>query len=176
MNVTHEEFTLYWTEAMPVVSAFINAMVPDFHEAQDVIQEVAVTLFNKMDDYDKSRPFVAWAIGVARNKIKTSRSKQVRHPLLYNTDVVEAVGNMCEEMAPQVGLRMQALNHCVRELKLKGRSRNIFLLRYQSLLMPRQIASRTGIASGTVRVMLNRIRDLLRKCIDSAIKEQKAWS
>ncbi len=60
-----EQFAALWTAAQATVSAFIRTLIPDLHQADEVIQRVAVALVRKFDRYDPTRPFVAWAIGVA---------------------------------------------------------------------------------------------------------------
>ena len=48
----HEQFTRRWTEAQPIVAGYINAVVPDFQEAEDLLQDVAVILLRKFTEYD----------------------------------------------------------------------------------------------------------------------------
>jgi hypothetical protein len=43
-----------WTKAQPFVAAHIGFLVPDFHRAEDVLQQVAVILVRKFDQYDPS--------------------------------------------------------------------------------------------------------------------------
>jgi DNA-directed RNA polymerase specialized sigma24 family protein len=49
-NETHEQFTRLWTEAQPIVSAYLNALVPDFQEAEDLSQDVSVILLRKFSN------------------------------------------------------------------------------------------------------------------------------
>jgi len=174
MSISGEKFNLYWTKAMPEVSAFINAMVPDFHQAQDIVQEVAVVLYEKLETYDESRSFTAWAIGIAKNKVLESRRRRVSRPMIYDTEIIERVAGICADLAPQLAERMYALDNCTKKLSLIGRMQKVFLLRYQSGLPPRMIAGRTGINVSNVRSMLCRIRDDLRKCIKDTLKKQEA--
>jgi len=174
MRISGEKFNLYWTRAMPEVSAFLNAMVPDFHQAQDLVQEVAVVLYEKFDAYDESRSFTAWAIGIAKNKVLESRRRQVSRPLIYNTEVMERVAGKCLELSPRLQERMYALDNCTKKIAMIGRMRKVFILRYQSGLPPRMIAGRTGINVSNVRSMLCRIRDELRKCIEDTLRHQEA--
>ena len=67
-----------WTLAQPAVSAFVHAWVQDRAERDDVLQEVAVAVLESYEAYDPSRPFLPWALGIARHLgctvIVTSRS------------------------------------------------------------------------------------------------------
>jgi DNA-directed RNA polymerase specialized sigma24 family protein len=44
-----------WTLAQPVVSSFIGAMVRDFSDRDDVLQETAVAVLESADRYDPNR-------------------------------------------------------------------------------------------------------------------------
>ena len=61
------QITRQWSKAHPIIEAFITGAVIDFHDAEDLVSEVAETVVMKFNDYDPSRPFVPWAMGIARN-------------------------------------------------------------------------------------------------------------
>jgi len=81
----HEQFTRRWTEAQPIVAGYINAVVADFQEAEDLLQNVAVILLRKFPEYDGQRPFVAWAIGIAKREVLMARRHHARNFLCYPT-------------------------------------------------------------------------------------------
>ena len=64
------ELTKYWTEAMPAVAAFLRSRVVRFHDAQDLLQDVASEIVAQFSQYDRGRSFTGWALGIARNKLK----------------------------------------------------------------------------------------------------------
>jgi len=68
-----ERFTLEWTKAQPTVAGDISSLTPDFHQAEDILQRAALALIRKLDEYDREKPFVVWAIGVARLEVLKSR-------------------------------------------------------------------------------------------------------
>jgi RNA polymerase sigma-70 factor (ECF subfamily) len=61
-------FARRWLEAQPAVASFLTALVPDPHAVDDLIQEVALTVYRRLDDYDERRSFTGWALGIARYK------------------------------------------------------------------------------------------------------------
>src|SRR5213595_681979 len=167
----HEQFTRRWTEAQPVVAGYINAVVPDFQEAEDLPQDVAVILLRKFPEYDPQRPFVAWAIGMAKREVLMARRSQARSLLCYQADLLERVSEAFEELAPELEDRSRALRECLRSVK--GRAGELLRLRYEESLKPNAIATRVGIAVVAVRVMLSRTRATLRECIERKLKLQK---
>ena len=116
----HEQFTRRWTEAQPIVAGYINAVVPDFQEAEDLLQDVAVILLRKFPEYDPQRPFVAWAIGVAKREVLMARRHHARSFLSYQADLLERIGEAYEELAPEFEDRSRALRECLR--RVKGRA------------------------------------------------------
>lgn len=159
-----EYYARYWTQAQPIVAGYIGSMLPDFHETEDLLQDVAVILLRKFREYDPGRSFVGWALGVARREILAMRRSHSRSFLIYDSDVVNAVAEVCEELTPELETRARALRQCLRNVG--ARAWEILRLRYEGALKPREIAVRSGIAAGTVRVTLSRIRALLRECVE----------
>ena len=61
--------TVLWISAQPVVAASAASVIRDVCDRDDVRQETAIAVFDSVDSCDSTRPFNAWAIGVARNRI-----------------------------------------------------------------------------------------------------------
>ena len=117
------------------------------------------------------RPFVAWAIGVAKREVLMARRHHARSFLSYQADLLERIGEAYEELAPEFEDRSRALRECLR--RVKGRAGELLRLRYEESLKPNAIATRVGIAVVAVRVMLSRTRATLRECIERKLKPQK---
>jgi RNA polymerase sigma-70 factor (ECF subfamily) len=166
----HELFTRHWTQAQPTVAAYINSMVPDFQQAEDLLQNVAVVLLRKFPEYDPSRPFVAWALGISRNEILSTRRSFARSFLSFHPDLLEGVAAAYEEMSPQLKARAAALQDCIENVK--GHARKVLRLRYQEALAPRDIAGRLGLEPGNVRVILSRVRAALQECVERRLSAE----
>ena len=80
---TSEEFTVLWTKAQPMIGGYISSMIYDYHGAQDVLQKTAIILIRKFDSYDRSCPFLPWALGVARFEILKHRSKSSKEKCVF---------------------------------------------------------------------------------------------
>ena len=167
-----EQFTLLWTQAQPIVASFIGSMVPDFNQAEDILQEVALVLVRKFDEYDPNQPFVAWALGIAKMKVLSYFRERASHTFLSADDsLAEAVASAHEQMAPELERRAGALRQCLKQIKL--RTRELLALRYEACLPPREIAARTGMSAGAVRVTLARARAALQQCIEQRLATAK---
>lgn len=162
--VDDERFTRHWTQAQPIVASYINSIVLDFQEAEDLLQNVAVVLLRKFQEYDPQRSFVGWALGVARFEVLSARRSHARSFLSFREDLVEAIGAAYEELTPELKERTAALQECMR--LVQGQASEMVKLRYEESLKPREIAARLGMAGGTVRVVLSRIRASLMQCVE----------
>ena len=161
-------FTQLWTAAHPTVAGFVRGMVPDRAAVDDILQEVAVALFAQFATYDQARPFVAWALGIAKHKIQDrwrtlARSKHV----VQDTAVLEAMAEISAEMDDEFETRRAALQECLSQVQ--GRASDLLRLHYHEGLEPRRIAEQLGLEAGHVRVLLNRVRGVLRDCIERRI-------
>jgi RNA polymerase sigma-70 factor, ECF subfamily len=171
MMERHEQFTCLWTQAQPLVAGYINAVIPDFHEAEDALQEVAIVLLRKFPEYDSDRPFVPWAIGIAKREVLMVRRRQARNRLCYAPDLLERISEAYEELAPELEERAQRLRDCLQ--RVQGRAAELLRFRYQEALRPAEIAGRVGMAVVAVRVMLSRTRAALRECIERSASAPK---
>jgi RNA polymerase sigma-70 factor (ECF subfamily) len=156
-------------EAQPSVLSFICAAIPRFHDAEDVLQETAVEAADHFDKYDDSRPFVAWAIGIARYKIAAFYRKHNRQTSLLSERVLEEVERVHVRLHPRHNARRVALEECLEQLPAKSRA--LIEARYRENLASEEMATRSGLSSGSVRVTLTRIRTKLLECVQSKLEQ-----
>ena len=96
-----EQFAALWAASQSTVSAFIRTLVPDYQQADEVVQRVAVTLVRKYDQYDQSRSFAAWAIGVAKFEVLYYRRERATDRHQFGDDIVEQIASRYEALAEE---------------------------------------------------------------------------
>jgi RNA polymerase sigma-70 factor (ECF subfamily) len=168
-----EEFAALWTAAQPTIAGFIRTLVPDYFQADEVLQRVAVTLVRKYDQYDPQRPFAAWAIGMAKFEVLYFRRERATDKHLFGDDIVEQIASRYEVLAEEVDPIREALRHCLEQLR--GRSKQVIDLRYRRGLKSQAIAEEMALSSGAVRMLLCRVREMLRRCIENYIAHQDCY-
>lgn len=154
----------HWTLAQPVVSAFVASLVRDFAARDDVLQDCAIAVIESFDRYDKTRSFVAWALGIAQNQVRLYLRKQQRLRLVFDDDVVSRLAVAFEAEATAQVRPLSYLRDCL--TRIEGRARELCELRYVQDLKPAAIAEQVGMTANSVAKTLQRIRDQLRECID----------
>ncbi len=165
----NERFARLWTRVQPVVAAYILGLIGDAHQAEDILQNTAIVCMRKMSAYDQQRPFAAWAIGIARLEVLASKRSVSRSFLSFRSDLVDAVGEACEELAEREGETL-ALHRCLDQVS--GRAWEALRMRYDAGLEPAAIGAQLGMAAGAVRVALTRTRAALRTCIERRLRGQ----
>lgn len=163
-NQKREEFTQCWLHAEPAVSAYVFAAVSGFHDAEDVVQRIAGELARRFEEYDVDRPFVGWALWIAKSRVIDFYRTQDRTRIVFSD---ELLGRLADTIAKQAGgrsRRREALDACLDELPVK--SRRLLDLRYVDELSAKETARAVGSTSGSVRVLLSRVRTVLASCIE----------
>lgn len=167
-----EHFTQLWTQAQSTVACFVHTSIRDRGQAEDLLQEIAMTLLRKFADYDSSKAFLPWAMGVAKFAILGSKRDYARSRLVFDEALLERISNTFLEIAPAQREEEEFLDVCL--TKLAPKARRLVRLRYYDLLDSREIARVLGTSEVAIRVGLLRIREQLRKCIESHLHLERS--
>ncbi|MBI1367922.1 MAG: sigma-70 family RNA polymerase sigma factor [Planctomycetes bacterium] len=152
-----------WMEAMPSVQSFICSAIPRFHDAEDVLQQVAEDVAEHFDRYDADRPFVAWAIGIAKIQIALHYRKSHRDMMQMSDAALERIAVAHVDGHDSLSDRHAALEDCL--AGLDDKPRRMLALRYGESLSSDEIAARLASTAKSVRVTLTRLRTRLADCI-----------
>jgi RNA polymerase sigma-70 factor (ECF subfamily) len=159
-----ERFMRLWTSTQFSVASYIRSVVRDHAAAEDLLQETALVIFRRFPEYDADRPFVGWALGIARFQIMGRQRDAGRNRVVLDNEVLEKLADQWVEQAGEQSARAAALDGCME--KLAGKARQMVQLRYFEDLTAEQIAQRLGTKGPSIRVALQRIREQLRLCVD----------
>ncbi len=162
--------TRLWTLAQPKVSAFVTSVVRDFKDRDDLVQDIAVAVFESFDKYDPERPFVQWAMGVARNQFKNYLRQRQRHLAVFDPETVEALEYAFADLPAEAVHELDFLQECLRKLDDKGR--RLCELRYQEDMKPAAISEAIKMSGTAVRKSLQRIREQLRACVERRVASE----
>lgn len=154
------------------LKAFVKAFCPNSARAEDVLQEVFLTVTVKAAEFDLEGNFLAWARSIARFKVlEAGRDGRAGRQRLLSSEIVESLAACCpEDWADDH--RLDALTSCLGELAPKARE--IVTLRYQREHSPTEIARLLDRTVNSVNVALNKARVALRLCIDKRLAGEGA--
>src|SRR5580658_9293568 len=91
------------------IFSYIYALVPDRHDAEDLLQETSLVICEKFDAFQEGTDFVAWACQIAYWRIRYSRQKFARSKVVFDQEIVDAVAQTASTMAVELDDRHEAL-------------------------------------------------------------------
>ncbi len=149
------------------LKAFVLALCPDFARADDVVQEVFLTVTEKAHEFELGSRFLSWARSIARFKLLEACRKDGRRTL--TPDTLDSLAAACpDDWANQQ--RLAALTECLGRLAPKAQE--IVRLRYQREHSPPEIASLLSRTVNSVNVALSKARAALRACMDRRLHQE----
>jgi RNA polymerase sigma-70 factor (ECF subfamily) len=166
-----EQFAALWSKSCPTILAFIRAINPRSDQAEEILQRVAVTLVRRFADYDSTKPFTAWAIGIAKNELMYFRRQWATDKHLFDDQLLAQLATSFQRLSEDDNPAQAALTGCLEQLT--GRARTAIHLRYSDDLSCLEIAAKMRLSSGAVRMLLYRARVLLRECIERKINSPR---
>ncbi|MFM7059515.1 MAG: sigma-70 family RNA polymerase sigma factor [Planctomycetota bacterium] len=158
-----ERMTRHWLSAETAIRAYIAGAVRAFADREDLLQQVALTVARRFEEYDEQRPFLAWALWLARSRIIDFYRTQNRHPQLLSEELLHRYAEGLVQRQDVIPQRREALQECLE--KLPERSRTLIRMKYQDGLRIDRIAELLRSTPASVRVSLFRLRESLAECI-----------
>ena len=155
-----------------ILKGFILGLLPDHNRAEDVLQEVFLTLTQKADEFTPGTDFTAWARAVARIKVLHRYDQDKRAPRALCAEALDALVAAAPAMDESRSSRRQALNKCLEQVA--PTARKILDLRYDENLAPPEIARRLSWTVDAVHVGLAKVRKFLRECSQRRLETQGA--
>ena len=162
-----DAYALLIRRYQPEVAKVVSAMLFSRQDAEDLVQEVFVNAYDKLEQFDVDRDFGKWIKGIARNAtrmhLRSSRTKY-RHLDAYRDWVHtqhRAGGHRRREE------RAAALAACCSALPEK--QQRMVHMRYRQGREIAGIAAHLQMSVGAVTTALSRLRDALRNCIEQRL-------
>ncbi len=145
------------------IFSYIYTMVPDRHDAEDLLQETCVIICEKFGEFEEGTDFLAWACQIAYWRVRYARQKFARGKVVFDEKVYEAVAATAATLVPELDARHEALIDCL--AKLHARDRELILTRYEPGCGVSEAARRTGRSLEAAYKALGRLRKLLFDCV-----------
>jgi RNA polymerase sigma-70 factor (ECF subfamily) len=163
------EFVERLTQAQSALYGAIYTLLAGNAEVADVLQETNRVLWRKASTYDPTRPFLPWALTVARFEVLAHWKRQSRDRLVFDDVLLAQIAGEYERQSAHDGA-LQALERCLQ--KLPAAQRELVDERYLRGESVNDIAARQGRAANAVSALLYRIRSLLADCVDRTLTQE----
>jgi RNA polymerase sigma-70 factor (ECF subfamily) len=159
----HNRFLRAFTAHEMAIRAYVRRLVPSRADADDVMQEIAVVLWEKIAEFRPDGDFRAWAFGIARYEVLAWRRDKGRDRLVLDEDVVEklAAESMLDE--PRMEAQREALEGCL--AKMDKEQRHLLMSAYEAGVPIQTVAGKSGRTVAGFYQWLHRMRRMLLDCI-----------
>lgn len=169
-NAEQKQFLSLFLQSEREIFRYVAALVPNITDAEDIVQQTAMALWQKFDDYDRAQPFTPWACRFALNKVRQWVERRQRWQALLDKGLAEELAERREELNPEIELRLRHLEACVRRLPQTQRA----LLEgyYYERASIDQLAERSGRTAAATYKMLQRIRHSLQLSMENRVSRE----
>jgi RNA polymerase sigma-70 factor (ECF subfamily) len=157
----------------PAIRAYVRRLVPLRSDADDVLQDVAVVLWEKFDTFRPGEDFRAWAFGVARFEVLAWLRDRGRDRLVLDAAVVEQIAIEAATVEPQLERQREALEKCLQ--RVGPTERKLLIEAYRPESRIQDVAAGSGRSEAGFYQWLHRMRRSLMDCIRARLAEE-AWS
>jgi RNA polymerase sigma-70 factor, ECF subfamily len=145
--------------------AYVLALLPNRADADDVLQEASLVMWDKFDPERPPDDFAAWGCRIAYFKVLDFCKKRQRGRVHFSQAMLERVAETAAEQAATLRLdeRREALAGCVE--KLSPRDRDLLAQRFTEGASVESIAAGAGRSADSVYKALAKIRLALFDCV-----------
>ena len=153
--------------------AYILTLLPNRADADDVLQEASLVMWDKFDERQPPADFAAWGCRIAYFKILDFYKKSRRSRIQFNQAVLERVAETAAEQAATLQLdeRREALAGCLE--KLRPRDRDLLARRFADGATTQSTAALVGRSVDAVYKALARIRQALFDCVSKTLAQER---
>jgi len=151
---------------------YVAVLVPNPTDAEDIVQQTAMALWEKFDAYDPAQPFTPWACRFALNKARQWVERHQRWKSLLENGLIDELVLRRQELQPEFELRLKHLEGCLG--KLPAGQRSLVTGYYYERTSIEALAGRSGRSAAATYKMLQRIRRTLQLCVENQAKPEAA--
>lgn len=172
MDDRQREFVRHLTRCERSLYGYIFSLVPNWNDADEILQETNIRLWEQFERYEPGTNFSGWAMTVAHYQVLTWCKRAKRSKLLFDLTLIEklAAGQELEES--QFEDRQKALRECMEELS--DRSRQLLARCYSDGTRMKEIAISLNRSTESIYKAMQRLRATLHDCIQQRLAEEGA--
>jgi len=149
---------------------YVAVLVPNVADAEDIVQQTALALWEKFEAYDPNQPFTPWACRFALNKTRQWLERRQRWQALLEGGLVEELAQRREELRPELEVRLKHLESCLNKLP-EGQRSLVEGYYYRRDPIEKLAAGSARTVAATYK-SLQRVRQALQSCIEDEAKPE----
>ena len=167
-GVNNREFVRLLAENELRLAGYIHALVPAWHDAEDILQNTKLRLWEQFGDYRPEEDFAGWAFTVAGFLIKEYRRRRERQKVYFSDELLKNLSQRLSATSVWDD-RTSALVECVK--RLNSASRRLLRVFCTERRKIKDIAADLGQTPAAAYQSLSRIRRGLLDCVKNRLRE-----
>ncbi|MFT5853347.1 MAG: RNA polymerase sigma-70 factor (ECF subfamily) [Verrucomicrobiales bacterium] len=163
------EFVKLLTGHQSALRGFIVSLMPGSPDVEDVLQDTNVVIWEKMSSFEQGSNFRAWIFAIAKNVALAhfSKLKRDRSPVVSETLARLIADTWYQRENADLASKDIALNYCLQTLDDSELA--VVDARYSHHNSLEALAAATKRPAATLRVLLFRVREKLRLCVNKRL-------
>lgn len=140
-------------------------------DAEEVLQETNIVLWQKFHQYQPGTGFVRWACRIAYFQVLKLRARRPAEERLFSDEFIDVVAAEWDATLDDSDNRREALDGCLE--RLRPPDRELLLRRYQPGATTRSVAEKLGRNIQATRRRLRHLRERLLACIRRSLAAEE---
>jgi RNA polymerase sigma-70 factor (ECF subfamily) len=169
-DARHPAFLRLYAQHEHEIFSYIVALVGNWTDANDVMQDTSVALWNMFPQFDPGTSFKAWACQVAHYRVLRFRQKCSRDRHVFDPELVEQLREVAADEVNSFDSRRMALENCVN--RLEPHQRDLLHRCYAEGARIRTVAQELQRPEKAVYKVIAHIRKSLLDCIRLRLREE----
>jgi len=163
-----KEFVSLLTSQQERIYYYILSLVPNFNNADDILQDTTKLMWEKFDDFTLGTDFLAWGKKIAYFLVlEHYRNKKKENSFYIDEELIVKLDENSQKTLGSSKDYLYYLKGCLQ--KLKPQDRKLMKLRYFENQKAKELASRFGCSCQYIYRNISRIHQLLLACIQKEL-------
>jgi len=154
------------------IHSFILTMVPNKTDAEDILQNTFMYMWEHFGDFNPETRFLSWAFTIAKFQVLTYRKTMKRSKIHLSETALDLIAVESVKLSTQMDEMYEALQKCLE--KLPEKEVDFLKKRFMHGGSIRKIANDIGASLNVVYKRLSRIKGMLLNCIRQIITAKGA--
>ena len=153
------------------INAYILSLVPNFADADDIMQETITVMWRKFEGFEIGTDFAGWGLKVAYYCILNYRKKKGKDKLVFGENIFQQIEEIAKQKQDGTDDRINYLRRCIE--KLKSTDQRFLKARYELNYDVKSLAVQLDRSVQYVYKHLSRIHYTLNLCVKRAVRQQE---
>lgn len=168
-GLRNREFVRLLAEHERRLEGYVHALIPAWQDAEDVLQNTKLRLWEQFDTFRPDGDFAAWAIAIAGYMVRTYRTLHNRQRVCFSDDLLDKISHHVASSSSRQNDRAAALAECVNALNQASRKLlRLFCLGQRKI---KDIAQESGQTPSAAYSALYRLRWSLFDCVEKRLQD-----